>query len=203
MLKRPSNVATSLFKPPLLLTLSYLASVAIYDIAICFLLGQTVRSVEPGPVTLWAHGAVIGAGAFGVAAYWVIARRAPREWKAAWFYLGGGITAGLFLEGLVLLHVDYYMTRTFYLVTPTVALMFAGLVVMHRSLSYFEPKRPLSGRLTTISLCLILAGSLASLRPFYIHKAAIDEVAVWFFIANAVVCGLMAYRLFRVWLAKA
>lgn len=191
-----------MFKPPLLLTLSYLVSVAAYHVGNCFLLGQRVRSVEPGPPTLWVHGALIGAGSFGVATYWVMMRRTPRTLQAAWFYLGGAISAGLFLDGLALLNVDYYMTRTFYLISPTAALVFAGLVAMHMSLNYFEARRPPSGRLTAVALSLILAGSLISLRPFYIRGAFLDAVAMQFFVGNAIVCGLLIYRLFRVWLAR-
>ena len=71
---------------------------------------------------------------------------------------------------------------------------------MHWSLKCFEKNRPLSGRLTATLLSLILAGSLVSVSPF-IRNALVDVVAVQFFIANAIVCGLMAYRLFRIWLA--
>lgn len=189
-----------MFKPPLLLTLGYLVSVGAYYAALCFLLGQRVRSVEPGPPTLWAHGALIGAGSFGVAAYGVIARRTPRTLRSAWFYVGGAISAGLYLEGLLLLQVDYYMTRTYYLILPTAAAVFAGLTAMHWSLKCFEKSRPLSDRLTAVLLSLILAGSLVAVSPF-IRNASVDVVAVQFFIANAVVCGLMGYRLFRIWLA--
>lgn len=191
-----------MFKPPLLLTLSYLVSVAAYQVGLGFLLGQRVRSVEPAAPTLWAHGALIGAGSFGVATYWVMMRRTPRTLQAAWFYLGGAISAGLFLESLALLNVDYYMTRTFYLISPTAAIVFAGLIAMHMSLRYFETNRPLSGRLTTVVLSLIFAGSSIGLRPFYLRDALIDAVAVQFFSANAIVCGLLIYRLFGVWLSR-
>jgi hypothetical protein len=188
-----------MFKPPLLLTLGYLASVAIYHIALCFLLGQRLRDVEPGLPTLWAHGALLGAGSFGLSAYGVLARRAPRERRAGRFYLGGLISAGLFAIGLVLLKVDYYMTRTFYLVSPTIAVVVGSLVVTHFSLGYFERKRPLSYWLTAI---LVLVVSLVGFRPFYVVKPSIDMLAAPLFVANVVVCLLLAYRLLRIWLKK-
>lgn len=168
-----------------LLTLSHLAFVATYHAALPFVFR------ERGPYTLnrqmldLLNFGAIGAGAFGVLTYWVIAHQVPHGLRPRWIYIGRWLSGALLVGSLVMLR-QFGIAHQSFLIEPSGIAIYLSMFVMHKSLKYFEDIRPPSWWLTTVLLVCIL--------PFSLSGAAVPTIA------KLVICLLLVYRLARIWL---
>ncbi len=187
-----------MLRPPMLLTLGHLASIVVYDVCLAFSETTAAGSIEFGPVGSCAHAAAIGAALFGVLTYWTIAAQVPDGLRPRWIYVGRAVSIGLLFGCLLLLRLNPFK-RGMRFPLATVDLVFVALVVMHLSLKYFEERRPLSSWLTAILLAVLFFSSVLLGRFLFFRGFVIDNTAAKFLIAQAGVCGILVYRVLRIW----
>jgi hypothetical protein len=141
-----------------------------------------------------AHLSALGTAGCGLFFYSIIEAQISLGVRPRWIYFGRMLSTVLLFDAFFLFAANEDKGRGLALGFPTEPLVFAGLVIMHRSLTYFKGDLPKATSLTTATLFIALLFVFFNLGS---PRLGFEIVASALF-----ACALLAYRTYSIWIAK-